>query len=251
MEVHVVNELACITNDMGSVPRRDRPFPCRRRGQHYASCENDQCRGCVPRSATHGHLCHVCYDKFLDALARVGWLIAHLRSVEGAGQPLERVSTSIEGTILMPDTWIAADDLLEALGSRPIRSTETIDEAVAVAHGAVDRWVSGLDDMLATEDGARSAVILMKRMRTALDRWKDSEAEYRHIPHLQCPTCHNPHLWRRAPQHVGDEIRVECSTPDCGYTRDWFEWSKQYAPIFEEIEKDLKRRERAARKVSS
>lgn len=248
----------CITNheSMGAVPRRDRPFPCRRRGRdgnggridaaHFADCENQECRGCVPRSATHGYLCPVCYRRVVDALGRLAWLIAHLRSIEKPAQAIgERVDTSMEKSILMPDPWIVADELMVSLGARVIPSTASIDEAIALAHRAVDVDV---DAWVNTLEGATSAVILLKRMGVALRRWPDSEAQYRQIPYLQCPNCSHPHLWRSAPERAGDELRVVCGTPECGYAIAWDVWVKQYAPAFAAIETDMKRREKAAKK---
>lgn len=252
----------CITNDMGAVHKRDRPFPCRRRGMtsdgaripeaHYASCENDGCRGCVPRSARFGMLCPVCWGRLQDALPRLAWLIAHLRSIEKPAQALgERVATSMERSILMPDSWIVADELLTAIGAPVLPSTASIDDAVALAHEAVEAWSRDMRSRVNTVEGATQAVILVKRMGLALKRWPDSEAELRHIPFVACPTCHKAHLWRRAPRQAGDDIRVECGTPDCGYSLDWWEWSTLYAPAFTAIEQDMKRREKAARKEAS
>ena len=246
------DDRVCITNHtdiMGAIHKPDRPFPCRRRDQHYASCDNEACRGCVPRSATHGMLCSVCYRRVVDAFGRLAWLISHLRSIEKPAQALgERVDTSMEKSILMPDPWIAADDLMVALGARPIPSTADIDEAISLAHAAVsidvDQWVNTLE-------GAASAVILLKRMGIALRRWPDSEAQFRPIPYLRCPSCGEPHLWRAAPEHFRDELRVVCGTPECGYQLAWEAWAEQYAPAFAAIESDMKRREKAARKERS
>lgn len=246
------DQSTCITNHtdaMGAIHRADRPFPCRRRDQHFASCDNDRCRGCVPRSATHGYLCSVCHRRVVDALGRLAWLIAHLRSIEKPSQAIgERVDTSMEKSILMPDPWIAADELMVALGARQIRSTATIDEAIVLAHEAVvidvDQWVSTLE-------GATQAVVMLKRMDVALKRWPDSEAQFRPIPYVRCPSCNEPHLWRSAPEQFGDELRVVCGTPECGYHLGWDAWAKQYAPAFEHIEADMKRREKAAKKEKS
>ncbi|MFJ4173373.1 hypothetical protein [Microbacterium sp. NPDC089696] len=251
------DQTMCITTHtdvMGAIHRADRPFPCRRRGitpdgtrvpvAHYATCENAECRGCVPRSAQHGYLCGVCYRRVVDALGRLAWLISHLRSIEKAAQAVgERVDTSMEKSILMPDPWIAADELMVSLGARQIRSTATIDEAIQLAHDAValdvDEWVS-------TEAGATQAVVMLKRMGVALKRWPDSEAQFRPIPYLQCPNCGYTHLWRSAPDHFGDELRVVCGSEGCGYVIAWTAWVKQYAPAFAAIETDMKRREKAA-----
>lgn len=244
----MADDHVCITNheSMGAIHRADRPFPCRRRDQHYASCDNDACRGCVPRSATHGYLCSVCYRRLVDALGRLGWLIAHLRSIEKPAQAIgERVDTSMEKSILMPDPWIAADELMVALGARQIPSTASIDEAIRLAHAAV---AVDVDEWINTVEGATQAVVLLKRMDVALRRWPDSEAQFRAIPYLRCPNCGHPHLWRSAPERAGDDLLVVCGTPQCGYRMSWDAWVEQYAPAFAAIENDMKRRAKAAEK---
>lgn len=240
---------ACITTheSVRAVPRRDRPLPCRRRGLHYATCEEpESCRGCVPRSSAVGFLCPVCHRRLVDALGRLAWLISHLRSISRPAQAIgERVDTSMERSILLPDPWIAADELMTALGAKVIPSTASIDDAIALAHTAVnidvDSWVS-------TIEGATQAVILLRRMDTALKRWPDSEAQFRPIPYVRCANCGEPHLWRSAPEHFGDDLRVVCGTPECGYTTGYDEWADKYAPVFAALEADMKRREKAARK---
>lgn len=237
----------CITNDdlWSKVPGADRPRPCKRRGMtregvripeaHWASCQDDECRGCVPRSATHGHLCVVCWTKAEDALARVGDLTMHLRSIEKPPQAIgERVATSMEKSILMPDTWIAADGLLEALGARHVRAAldirEDHDELAVHVRNAVAAW-SDLGRIVSTVGGAKRAVVLVRRMQTALRRWPDAEVQWRHIPHMLCPRggveC-GKSLYRRAPLAYGDEILVECVVEGCGYAMDYFAWVEQY-----------------------
>lgn len=242
----------CITHWEDSFPKGERPRRCYRRGLHYASCENpDECRGCVPRSAVDGLLCPVCAAQIRDAIPRVANLIAHLRSIEKIGQPLgERVATSMERSILFPDTWAAADLLLGALGARPFKSTDTIDDAIRIAHTHQARWEANLDEYINTEHGAVQAVTLIGRMKTALKRWPESEAEWRKVPYVACPTCHKVSLFRRAPLRYKDDLLLLCATPGCGYERDWFEWSETYAPIFTAIEKQRKTEERRARRAA-
>ncbi|MGF3056180.1 hypothetical protein [Microbacterium sp. YY-01] len=175
-------------------------------------------------------------------------MVAHLRSIEGNGQPLERVSISVEGTILIPDSWLAADDILDGLGAPPIPARASLDEAIGVAHDSIQTWAATGDQRISTIDGALQAVVFTKRMKRALARWKGAEAELRHIPHMRCPNCLQPHLWRRAPLFFKDSIDVVCGTPECGYFRDWFDWQAQYAPVFEQLEKDMKRREKESRR---
>ncbi len=258
----------CITTDRdwwGSVPRVDRPFACHRRGMrdgarvpeaHYATCDNEFCRGCVPRSAAHGTmLCPVCLSKFKDALGRLPWLISHLRSVERSGDALgERVDTSMTRSILVPDSWIAADDLMTALGAPAFKSTDTINVAIEKAHDVVADWWANLDQRINTAEGASQAVVTVKRMQNALHRWPDAEAERRRIPGLLCPKCGEKNLYRRAPLEYLDELLCECATEGCGWSMDWEEFSDAYAPIFEGMlraEQQAERERRKARKEAS
>lgn len=242
-----MTDLVCITHEMGDLPRRDRPYPCFRRGQHFADCEGQEdqsCRGCVPRSATDGFLCPACADKFTDARRRLPWLISHLRLMENGGQQQERVATSREQSLIIPDSWMAADDLMMSLGASPFKSTASLDEAINLAKETVIGWDINIEDRLNTEIGAQQAVITVKRMQQFLHRWPDAESEYRHIPYVICPACQEKNLYRRAPLEYLDDIYVQCATDDCRYRHDWFDWVDIYAPIFEGIDKDMKRRER-------
>lgn len=272
----------CITADRewwGSVPKQDRPFACHRRGirdgarvpeAHFAACDNELCRGCIPRSAVHGtQLCSVCLAKFKDALGRIGWLTAHLRSIEsGASNVGERVDTSMTRSILLPDSWDAADELMLALGAPKFKATDTIDQAIAKAHDVVADWWGNIDHRLNTAEGASQAVVTVKRMQNALHRWPNAEAERRHIPGILCPTCGQKKLCRRAPLEYLDDIYVECSTNGCDYRMPWFGdgplkdgepdvkhpdyvkgWVDVYAPIAEHMLREEQRAERERRKV--
>lgn len=254
----------CITTDRewwGSVPRVDRPFACHRRGirdgvrvpeAHYAECDNDLCRGCVPRSAAHGTmLCPVCLAKFKDSLGRLGWLISHLRSIErAAGAVGERVDTSMTKSILLPDSWDAADELMVALGAPKFRSTDTIDMAIQKAHDVVADWWENLDQRVNTSEGASQAVVTVKRMQNALHRWPDAEAERRPIRYLLCPGgCGQKNLIRKAPLEYLDDIEVICDTERCGWRMDWFEFSEKYAPVLEGMLREEQRAERERRKA--
>lgn len=250
----------CVTNTLHRVNRVDRPAPCYRRDVHYAT-ENhpDDCRGCVPRSTEYGMLCRVCWARVTDMLSRVEDLIVHLRSIDSNGQAIgERVQTTMQKRLVVPDSWLAADGMLEALGFPPIPSAATIDEAFAIAADAVNAW-GDLERIVSTREGAKRAVVLVKRMHTALRRWSDAEAHYRHVPYLLCPNCSQRTLWRRAPLVFGDDLVVECSgshlmydeplekdrlgnvlrwrlgVPYCEWKMDWDEFASVYGPIFASV----------------
>jgi hypothetical protein len=195
-------------------------------------------------------LCRVCWAKTLDALSRVENLIVHLRSIEKMAQAVgERVDTTMEKRLILPETWMAADSLLDALGQPPIPSTASIDNAFALARDAVAAWADA-EAIVQTREGAKRAVVLVKRMNMALKRWPDSEVGMRRIPYLACPICHLAHLWRKGPVEEGDELIVMCGTdygypPELGYncrfTADWFEWLDKYGPVITALFKEIDR----------
>jgi hypothetical protein len=241
----------CITTDLENVNRADRPHVCIRRGVHWATCEHPEtCRGCVPREAEHGLLCAVCWAKVEDALGRVEELIVHLRSIDSNGQAIgERVQTTMQKRLVVPDSWLAADGLMEALGSPAIPSTASIDEAFVIAKDAVGVWADP-DPIVSTREGAKRAVVLVKRMQVALSRWPDSEVDWRRVPEILCPSCSQATLYRKGPLHFHDEIMVQCAEspllydrildgewefgyPYCEFRMDWFEWLDRYSKPIE------------------
>lgn len=255
-----MHDTTCITHDLELVGRADRPRPCFRRGEHYAACpDTERCRGCVPRSATYGFLCPVCWAKITDALSRVEHLIVHLRSIEKDAQAVgERVDTSATKRLIVPQSWLTADMLLEALGSPPIPSTASIDDAFAHAAAAVAGWAD-VEAIVASREGAKRAVVLVKRMQTALQRWPDSEVEWREVPMILCPRCHERTLYRKAPLEYGDDITIECHNSPlmyeigfgydyCEFRQDWFEWLEVFGPVIEAVYKDMDRATRAEKR---
>ena len=238
----------CITHEMQLMHPADRPRACTIRDKHYAACDNEACRGCVPRSARHGLLCDSCWLKGQDALNRAADLILHLRSVESAAAPVgERVDTSRTRRLPVPETWLAADDLLGALGAAPFPSRMSIDAAFDYVDDALRPWRGAeLDARVNTIAGASGLVTLIGRMQTALARWPASEVNNRPIPYLLCPECKHQTLERRAPIAYLDSITVTCSS--CDYERDWFAWLDLYAPIIANMFDDLDRADGARRR---
>jgi hypothetical protein len=200
----------------------------------------------------------VCWAKTQDALSRVENLIVHLRSIEKMAQAVgERVDTTMEKRLILPETWMAADGLMEALGANVIPSTATIDEAFLIARVAVAEW-DDAETIVQSREGAKRAVVLVKRMQTALKRWPDSEVDLRPIPWISCPNCRYAHLWRKAPLEFLDDIRVTCGTElgyerglgyeQCEWSMDWFEWLDLYGPIIEHVWTQQERAERERRR---
>lgn len=224
---------------MAELPPGDRPRPCFENGSHYPACTGyttagRACKGCLPRFATQGRLCAVCHDRYIDALSRVGDLTHHLRSVEKSGQALgERVASSREPRLPIPESWLAADTLVEALGCPPIPASYGIDDAGRYAHGAAKLAADYADDDVLTVEGATRAVVLVRRMHQALARWPDSETASRRIPHVRCPRCQEQTLARIAPQVFGEDMLVRCTTETCVYEHEWFTWWADAKPFLE------------------
>lgn len=240
--------LVCITNDMRAEPRATRPWPCTLRDRHLETCSNDECWGCFPRPAEFGCLCAHCFEKANDAVKRSGAMIRHLRSIETEGQALgERVSTSREHRILMPQSWLTADALLKALTGREIPSTATLDGTQVLVEAAMAEW-SDLRARVSREADAASAVRVTLIMRGALRRWPGAEAESRPIPRpIRCAKCSRLSLVRKAPLDYLGDIYVECE--ECGDRTDWWEWIRRYRDLASAVIDARKREENERRKA--
>jgi hypothetical protein len=186
----------------------------------------------------------VCAAKATDALGRVAELICHLRSIERGGQALgERVDTSATKRLILPESWLAADSLMDALGAHPIPSTTTVEDTFYRVSYAVSAW-SDFEARASTRDGAKRAVVLVKRMQTALSRYPDSEVDWRWIPVMLCPSCGQATLHRRGPIHFEDDLLIQCAGSNlmyeqgigydsCEWAMDFFEWLDVYSKPIE------------------
>jgi hypothetical protein len=188
----------------------------------------------------------VCWEKVRDAfdaegrrMSRVEELIVHLRSIEKAAQAVgERVDTSAVKRLVIPDSWLAADGLMDALGAPKIPSTASIDDTFRLARDAVQDWID-LESIVSTREGAKRAVVLVKRIQTALTRWPDSEVNWRWVPEILCPRCGQQTLYRKGPLEQGDDLLIQCAEsplmyedltyPYCEFSMDWFQWLEVYA----------------------
>jgi hypothetical protein len=244
-----VTGLVCITNDM----QRDagpRPWACTVRDEHLETCANAECWGCFPRPAEFGCLCLHCFQKADDTVRRVGAMILHLRSIENGGQALgEKVATSRNPRLPLPQSWLSADELLVALGAPPIPSTATLEDTRDLVDAVLADW-SDLRGRVSSEDGARSAVTATLLLQKALHRWPNAEAERRAIPRpIRCTNCSSLALYRHAPLDYLGDLFVQCAV--CGDRRDWWEWAdraKELAGAVEAARKAEEKQRREARK---
>ena len=195
----------------------------------------------MPRTATHGYLCEDCYTKYQIILGKLGYLIHHLRSIEKSGQALgERVSTSREPRLPIPETYLAADGLLNAIGERPISPKASIDAVGHYVHTVTERARGRADETVRNRSGAIQAVTLIRRYNQALARWPDSDAQRRPVPHTACPECLEAPLIRIAPERYGDDMLVACRK--CDWTDDWFLWWEHRKPWIEYIRQAEKKK---------
>jgi len=162
----------CITNTALPGIRR-----CTIPGVHKVTCHDHPgwvenpgtCRGCLPREATHGHLCEHCYQTAVNALAAWPAFREALDATEGRAVSPEaggRGSAAM-GFANLSLVFLAVDECERHLESR---------------HGmTVDAWIE-------TEAGAADAVMFA---HAAANAWASLEVEEREkqIVRERCPNC--------------------------------------------------------------
>jgi hypothetical protein len=212
--------LICATNLPDMLPPHLRKWPCTFPEVHKTTCMDDLCTGCAPRPADRGMLCQHCFEKLDNALNKFVALVVHLRSIDSAGSSdAERVSSSLAWRLPVPQSWLAADELLEVLGAEPIPSTATLDEARAHAAMAVARW-GDPETAVSNTIGALRAIEFFRRMQTTLHRWPEEESERTMPAPLRCQNCHQLTLIRKPAIEYLGSVEVVC--PSCGHVHDWW-----------------------------
>jgi hypothetical protein len=73
---------------------------CALRGRHLGECDDEECRGCLPRRAQHGHLCWNCHRRLElwlhDAETVDRWLTGNLATGQGAAPEQTHITGSKE-----------------------------------------------------------------------------------------------------------------------------------------------------------
>lgn len=179
--------LVCITNQMPEFRA------CTRADEHYDTCDGSTCRGCIPREATNGLLCHGCYVRVLDALGKISTWWEALSGVERAVQRDNAgVRTQSGPPIPITPIGLAIDEVLSWYRSYP---------------NDVDLWVSSVD-------GARHAVMFAK-VALAAFRAHPIEEHSTRVARVRCGQCEQMNLIRRPPRHYDDAVVIKCP---CGAT---------------------------------
>lgn len=181
--------LTCITNVLDDVPS------CTIRGEHLLTCtghraSGKECKGCEPRTATHGDVCDRCYTRIDHAIQTAVHLHTALAGVEHA---------------------VVAEGGGIAVGYVPLN-------AIRLALDEIDRARDGHEDpteWVSTEEGAIQAVRFAKYVHAAERAHPTLEAT-RKLHRLRCPDCNSLTAIWQPPEWAGDDIDITCIR--CGWT---------------------------------
>lgn len=292
-----MSQLPCITTTMHG-------RPCIIRGEHLEAClwaqieaaavvegvtpgmimqaraevglavPSRECRGCLPRPAEHGLLCDSCYPKWVDALGVAARLVWHLRSVQHGSQSVDGVRTAQGSKVLIPTTWLAADELWSLLsavaiayaaqtgkgepdwpygvsvaGDQHLRPRlDGFDPQVTPtqAHRTVSdlvKWL-GKYPTVSFSDSATAAVEFFRALQTALHRFPiDDNPDGVPLPLLRCRRCRMFTVREHPPLHFLAERVLKCDV--CEFEADLLliDWDlKLYA---QEVWEGMTREDRA------
>lgn len=193
--------------------------------RHLAECENqDECRGCLPRRATHGHLCDTCHRRFelmlTDAPVVYRWLTGNMATGSSGASDGDVVTGSREQPLpikadvydvrqLLADRLAAwVDDFAEDVDlTKPERSTVEADAAFLL------RWIRSLELCDWIGDWWQELAETMS-LAHALAPWRPA---MRRVPQVPCPGCAETNLaiW-------GGESDVTCLSCGIMMTEDKF-----------------------------
>lgn len=178
-------------------------MPCTHLGQHRVTCPDHPgwaerpglCRGCLPRKADRGFLCHSHYDRVVDAHEKWRPFVRLVietdgRAVSGDGGGIKGATP--DGYTPLPLTFLALDEC-----ERHLRS---------LSGRTLDAWVH-------TEDGAADAL----QFAAAAERaYRSVEVEKRELKleRVRCPRCDQLTLTGNTTRKSHGSTIVECQ--NCG-----------------------------------
>jgi len=192
--------LLCITNELSDFRS------CMVRDAHGANCPKEfglDCGGCVPREASHGLLCGRCWGRVERADAAYAEFQRELAGVDVAVMDDVRRAPQFGPRLPLSPLEQARDVLRRLRNAGPVR---------------LDMWV-------ATETGARGALVFEREMRRVAREhpWRESE---RKLSTTRCPSCKQVTLMWFPPAADGLPVTVQCADEGgCGYemSQDKFE----------------------------
>lgn len=205
---------------------------CHMYRKHVVECEgaeNETCRGCLPRRATHGHLCDTCHRRLElmihDSPTVIRWLTGNMTAGEGAGRAKEdheRIGGGSAGETPTPlkidvldlrdllrdrlTLWV--DDWCEHKGlSGPDEHTPEKDSAYLLM------WLPGLCGLDWIGDWWTEMAQTMSEAH-ALAPWRPTA---KRVPGVPCPGCAETNL-----VIYGGESDVTCRSCHILMTEDKF-----------------------------
>lgn len=210
-----MSELVCVTNEMPDVR------PCTIRDEHTTTCGDWEyrlvttgydkqghpihehratgkpCKGCLPRPARVGLLCHPCWLQLEQALAdwpRFEQMIRGVdRAVRGDGGGR---SGRGAGYVPIPGTALSVEECVSYLTEQAWTDARL--------------WVS-------TEVGARNAVLFTRAAQIAY-RSHPIEEKPRKLRRVRCPECGQLSFVRTPPAGQSMPVIVRCQNDECGKT---------------------------------
>lgn len=208
--------------------------------QHLAECEgvaDETCRGCLPRRASHGHLCATCHRRFelmlTDAPTVYRWLTGNMATGSSGSSDGDVVTGSRERPLpikadvydvrqLLADRLAAwVDDFAEDVDlTKPERSTVEADAAFLL------RWIRSLELCDWIGDWWQELAETMSQAH-ALAPWRPT---MRRVPKVPCPGCAETNLaiW-------GGESDISCLSCGIMMTEDKFALWERVLKIEEEV----------------
>jgi hypothetical protein len=238
---------------------------CTTTGQHTTGCTDPRCRGCLPRTATTGHLCAWCRSRLELDVADAPRMVHHLRWLAtpyaGATPPDATGARHIPAsTVLIADAVDAADDLHALLHAwanliadeRTLRGPShagvrmsvtriaTFDGTAYLQPGVpvgvtkttatlgVARWLLPHLDYAAHRPWISD---MRRELATTLAglhaRYPTTDdIERAHIVDVPCPRCDARTLTYTPPSWHRAAFRVECTNPDCAKVFSEDEWDR-------------------------
>lgn len=171
--------------------------------QHLTECVDEACRGCLPRRAAHGHLCHPCHRRFelmlTDAPTVYRWLTGNMAAGQGAAPDDMKVTSSGDGPplpikaaiydarqLLADRLTLWVDDWVEFKGGLrgPDRHTVEADSEYLL------RWLHGVESLEWIGDWWDELAETMSAAH-ALAPWRPA---MRRVPGVPCPGCEEQRL---------------------------------------------------------
>ena len=126
-------------------------------GQHYSDCTEEGCRGCLPRRAEHGHLCHSCHRRLRNLVRSITVQHDLLRATAGDIAP-QALTAETQAKILTSPRTDSGQPYPPTLYAKAVTVSASESEPVRLgAHDAAQEladWLSRVVDLIVSEHSA-------------------------------------------------------------------------------------------------